>query len=121
MIIADGYELPLAWLLDWDSFSIRVAEDEYERLPQLLDEANWSLMHENLRKVVGFFVYHRTPLFGDAFWTTMLGVWRQIKRGRACGLGPPKGGGRRASPGSRTPCAARGGGRCLGWAYRTYT
>ena len=92
VIIADGYELPLAWLLDWDSFSIRVAEDEYERLPQLLDEANWSLMHENLRKVVGFFVYHRTPLFGDAFWTTMLGVWRQIKRGRACGLGPPKGG-----------------------------
>jgi len=92
VIIADGYELPLAWLLDWDSFSIRVAEDEYERLPQLLDEANWSLMHENLRKVVGFFVYHRTPLFGDAFWTTMLGVWRQIKRGRACGIGPPKGG-----------------------------
>ena len=92
VIIADGYELPLAWLLDWDSFSIRVAEDEYDRVPKLLDDANWAEMHDNLRRVVGFFVYHRTPLFGDAFWTTMLGVWRQIKRGRACGLGPPKGG-----------------------------
>ena len=92
VIIADGYELPLAWLLDWSKFSIRVAEDEYDRVPKLLDDANWAEMHDNLRRVVGFFVYHRTPLFGDAFWTTMLGVWRQIKRGRACGLGPPKGG-----------------------------
>ena len=90
VIIADGYELPLAWLLDWSKFSIRVAEDEYERLPELLDDANWAEMHDNLRRVVGFFVYHRTPLFGDAFWTTMLGVWQQISRGRACGLGPPK-------------------------------
>ena len=92
VIIADGYELPLAWLLDWSKFSIRVAEDEYDRVPKLLDDANWAEMHDNLRRVVGFFVYHRTPLFGDAFWTTMLGVWRQIKRGRACGIGPPKGG-----------------------------
>lgn len=92
VIIADGYELPLAWLLDWSKFSILVKEDEYERLPELLDEANWLEMHDNLRRVVGFFVYHRVPVFGDAFYTTMLGVWRQIKRGRACGLGPPKGG-----------------------------
>jgi hypothetical protein len=92
VIIADGYELPLAWLLDWSKFSIRVPEDEYRALPELLEKADWAEMHENLRRAVGFFVYHRTPLVGDAFWTTMLGAWRQMKRGRACGKAPRRGG-----------------------------
>jgi hypothetical protein len=84
VIIADGYELPLGWLLDWTKFSIRLPEAEYERLPEVLDAADWGSLHDNLRRVVGFFVYHRAPVFGDAFWATMLGTQRQMARGAAC-------------------------------------
>ena len=51
-------------------------------------------MHDNLRRVLGFFVYHKKPILGDAFWATMLGVERQIKRGRQCG-GPQPGAGKK--------------------------
>ena len=54
-------------------------------------QADWSALHDNLRKVLPFFVYHEAPIPGDAFWTTMLQTQRQITRGRACvrGVGAP--------------------------------
>ena len=84
VILADGYAPPLSWLLDWSKFSVRLPEIEYERLPEVLEAANWAELHENLRRVVPFFVYHRTPIPGDALWTTALGTQRQIERGEAC-------------------------------------
>ena len=84
VIMADGYDLPLSWLLDWSKFSIVLPESEYERLPEVLDAADWATMHDNLRRVISFFVYHRTPILGDAFWATMLGTQRQMARSRAC-------------------------------------
>ena len=50
----------------------------------MLAAADWTALHDNLRRVISFFLYHRTPVFGDAFWATMLGTQRQIGRGRAC-------------------------------------
>ncbi len=94
VIIADGYDLPLSWLLDWDKFSIRLPEAEYARLPEVIANTDWRAMHDNLRRVLGFFVYHKKPILGDAFWATMLGVERQIKRGRQCG-GPQPGAGKK--------------------------
>ena len=84
VILADGYAPPLSWLLDWSKFSVRLPEIEYERLPEVLQAANWAELHENLRRVAPFFVYHRTPIAGDALWTTALGTQRQIERGEAC-------------------------------------
>ena len=92
VIVADGYELPLSWLLDWSKFSIRVKETEYDKIPELIAAADWVSMHDTLRRVIGFFVYHKEPLFGDAFWTTMLATERQIRRSRECG-GPRAGAG----------------------------
>jgi len=68
VIIADGYDLPLAWLFDWNKFSIRLPEADYEKLPEVLAAADWGALHANLRRVIGFFVYHRTPIMGDALW-----------------------------------------------------
>mmetsp|Transcript_3561 Transcript_3561/g.8447 ORF Transcript_3561/g.8447 Transcript_3561/m.8447 type:complete len:162 (+) Transcript_3561:475-960(+) len=108
VIIADGYELPLGWLLDWSKFSIRIAEADYKRLPEVLEAADWRSLHDNLRRVLSFFMYHRTPLFGDAFWATMLGVQRQIARSKACkGLGAP---GSAEAPGRSGTEAASGAG-----------
>jgi len=84
VILADGYAPPLSWLLDWSKFSVRLPEIEYERLPEVLKAANWAELHENLRRVVPFFVYHRTPIAGDALWTTALATARQIERGAKC-------------------------------------
>lgn len=84
VILADGYSPPLSWLLDWSKFSVRLPEIEYERLPEVLESADWAELHENLRRVVPFFVYHRTPIAGDALWTTALATARQIERGAKC-------------------------------------
>ena len=84
VIIADGYDLPLAWLLDWSAFAVIVPESQYDRLAEILDAADWTRLHDTLRRVLMFFIYHRTPIVGDAFWATMLGVQRQIERGKAC-------------------------------------
>ena len=54
VIVADGYELPLSWLLDWSKFSIRVKETEYDKIPELIAAADWVSMHDTLRRVIGF-------------------------------------------------------------------
>ena len=40
VILADGYELPMSWLLDWSKFSIRLPEIEYRRLPDVLAQVS---------------------------------------------------------------------------------
>ena len=87
VIIADGYDLPLSWFLDWDAFSVRMTEREgvnATRAAEIVDAADWREKHEALRRVVGFFMYHDPPVFGDALWATAAGIERQISRGRAC-------------------------------------
>jgi len=85
VILADDYELPLSWLVDWSAFSVRIPESDFQTIPDALERANsdWDAMHRRLRMVLPLFVYHRRPLFGDAFWATALGVERQLRRRRA--------------------------------------
>lgn len=84
VIVADGYVPPLSWLFDWSKFSVRLPEVEHERLPEVLQGVDWATLQANLRRVAPFFVYHRTPIPGDALWTTALAAQRQIERGDAC-------------------------------------
>lgn len=85
VILADDYELPLNWLIDWSAFSVRIPESDFRTVPDALERANsdWDAMHRRLRMVLPLFLYHRRPLFGDAFWATALGVERQLRRRRA--------------------------------------
>ena len=78
VILADGYAPPLSWLFDWSKFSVRLPEVEHERLPEVLQAANWATLHENLRRVAPFFVYHRTPIPA-----TRCGRRRWGRRGRS--------------------------------------
>jgi hypothetical protein len=87
VIVADGYDLPLSWFLDWDAFSVRMSEREGVNatyVAEMVDAADWRRKHDALRRVIGFFLYHDSPVFGDALWATAAGIERQISRGRAC-------------------------------------
>lgn len=80
-IIADGYELPFEEVLDWSRFSVRVPESQIDRLNDHLREAElrYQELYEGVCAARRFFVYHRQPQPGDAFWMTMLGVGDRIR------------------------------------------
>jgi len=82
VILADNYELPLGWLIDWSAFAVLIPESDFETIPEVLERANseWDTMHRRLQRVLPLFIYHRRPVFGDAFWMTALGIERQMRR-----------------------------------------
>jgi len=84
-ILADDYELPLSWLVDWSAFSVMIPERDFQTIPDALERANsdWDAMHMRLQMVLPLFLYHRRPLVGDAFWATARGVERQLRRRRS--------------------------------------
>jgi len=80
VIVADAYELPLAWFLDWTKFSIRVPESDYKNIHAYIEQANWRELHANLGRVISFFVYHKSePVVGDAFYATSLGLLNKLE------------------------------------------
>jgi len=80
VIVADAYELPLAWFLDWEKFSIRVPESDYKNIHAYIEQANWRELHANLGRVISFFVYHKSePVVGDAFYATSLGLLNKLE------------------------------------------
>ena len=80
VIVADAYELPLAWFLDWSKFSIRVPESDYKNIHAYIEQANWRELHANLGRVISFFVYHKSePVVGDAFYATSLGLLNKLE------------------------------------------
>jgi len=80
VVVADNYELPFSWLLDWSKFSISVKERDVDRMGEILSAADHASLQRELFKVHSFLQYHESPIFGDAFWITMLGVRRQLDR-----------------------------------------
>ena len=81
VIIADNYDLPFSWLLDWSKFSVRVLEKDVKDLPSILKNANYDSLRRELKKVSPFFQYHQSgAVAGDAFYLTMLGVKRQLDK-----------------------------------------
>jgi hypothetical protein len=85
VILADNYDLPLSHILDWSKFAIIIPEADAAQLFTRLRAANWPELYANLRKVAPMFLYHRRPIFGDAFYGTALAVRDQIAiRSRDC-------------------------------------
>ena len=81
VIIADQYDLPFSWLLDWSKFSVRVRESDVKSLPRILESADYDSLRRELKKVSPFFQYHQSgAVFGDAFYLTMLGVKRHLDK-----------------------------------------
>ena len=90
VIVADAYELPLAWFLDWTKFSIRVPESEYENIHAYVEKANWRELHSNLGRVISFFVYHKDkPIIGDAFYATSLALLNKLEQRASTPTTPP--------------------------------
>ena len=90
VIVADAYELPLAWFLDWTKFSIRVPESEYENIHAYVEKANWRELHSNLGRVISFFVYHKDkPIIGDAFYATSLALLNKLEQRASTTTTPP--------------------------------
>jgi len=90
VIVADAYELPLAWFLDWTKFSIRVPESEYENIHSYVEKANWRELHSNLGRVISFFVYHKDkPIIGDAFYATSLALLNKLEQRASTPTTPP--------------------------------
>jgi len=85
VILADNYDLPLSHILDWSKFAVIIPEADAAQLFTRLRAANWPELYANLRKVAPMFLYHRRPIFGDAFYGTALAVRDQIAiRSRDC-------------------------------------
>lgn len=81
VIIADQYDLPFSWLLEWSKFSVRVRESDVKSLPRILESADYDSLRRELKKVSPFFQYHQSgAVFGDAFYLTMLGVKRHLDK-----------------------------------------
>lgn len=81
VIVADNYDLPFSWLLDWSKFSVRVLERDIQNLPRILENADYDSLRRELKKVSPFFQYHQSgAVAGDAFYLTMLGVKRQLDK-----------------------------------------
>ena len=79
VILANAYELPLSWFLDWSKFSLIVREEDYRDVYAVVDKANWTALHSNLAKVAPFFTYHKKPILGDAFYATALGLRERLR------------------------------------------
>lgn len=85
VILADHYDLPLSHLVDWNTFAVIIPEADADELFSRIRTANWRALRENLQRVAPMFLYHRRPIFGDAFYSTALAVRDRIaERSQDC-------------------------------------
>ncbi len=81
VILYDNYSLPFSDFIDWDKFSIRIhmdqMDDTYEILKGVTEE-KWNEKRRHLRAVLKHFCYHKTPIFGDAFYMTIYSIYRRL-------------------------------------------
>jgi hypothetical protein len=79
VIIADGFVLPFGDVLDWDAFSLRVAERDIPRLRQILEAvplAQCEQMQRRLRDVRRHFLFrHAAPRRYDLFHMVLHSIW----------------------------------------------
>lgn len=78
VVMADSYDLPLATLLHWPAFSVRVPQDRPDLLPAALAAANYTALAAAACAVAPFFTYHAAPQPGDAFHMTMLQLAQRL-------------------------------------------
>jgi hypothetical protein len=84
VVLADNYHLPHADVLDWSQFSVQIEEGDigqlHSRLLAEVDNGSWARKQAMLQRVLPFFTYNKEPVFGDAFWMTMLVLRRNMKK-----------------------------------------
>jgi hypothetical protein len=89
VIVADNFVLPFSDVLNWDAFSVTVAESEIPDLKNVLrgiSDGHYMSMQARLRKVRQHFVWHEAPEKYDVFnmilhsvWTSRLNRLEQIR------------------------------------------
>lgn len=78
VIVADGFILPFAHVLNWSAFSVRIAEADIPALKDILEaipEKRYRSMQRRLRHVRGHFLWHRPPRRFDTFHMILHSVW----------------------------------------------
>ena len=80
VIIADHYHPPLQGLLDWDTFSIRVREEDVDHLKDILlgiSAADYMLLTRRLARARDHLIWNNPPIPFDAFYSLLLLLWRR--------------------------------------------
>lgn len=85
VIISDGYLPPFSNVFDWTSFSLRIAESDISKLPQILEnvsEKKWYKMQSQMDIVKHHFLYNDPPKIGDAFYIALYEIWLKVRKFR---------------------------------------
>ncbi|KAJ6377889.1 hypothetical protein OIU78_028169 [Salix suchowensis] len=89
-ILSDYYDLPFSDVLDWNTFSVIVKEDDVSHLKRILKgipETKFEKMRENVLKVQKHFQWNSVQVKYDAFHMVMYELWMRrhtIRRGLTC-------------------------------------
>lgn len=78
VIIADNFVHPLNEVLNWNAFSITVAEKDIPKLKDILlniPEKKYFSMQLRVKKVQRHFIWHRNPLRYDIFHMILHSIW----------------------------------------------
>lgn len=78
VIIADNFVHPLNEVLNWNAFSITVAEKDIPKLKDILlniSERRYRSMQLRVKKVQKHFIWHRNPLRYDIFHMILHSIW----------------------------------------------
>lgn len=78
VIIADNFVHPLNEVLNWNAFSITVAEKDIPKLKDILlniPEKKYFSMQLRVKKVQKHFIWHRNPLRYDIFHMILHSIW----------------------------------------------
>ncbi|XP_047321287.1 probable glycosyltransferase At3g07620 [Impatiens glandulifera] len=78
VIISDNFVPPFFEVLDWNAFSVIVAEKDIEKLKEILvsiPEKRYLELQLGVRKVQQHFLWHPKPLKYDLFHMTLHSIW----------------------------------------------
>ena len=85
VIVSDGYLPPFSNVFDWTSFSLRIAESDIFKLPQILENVSekiWYKMQSQMDIVKHHFLYNDPPKIGDAFYIALYEIWLKVRKFR---------------------------------------
>ncbi|KAI3868859.1 hypothetical protein MKX03_036388 [Papaver bracteatum] len=78
VIISDNFVPPFFEVLNWDAFSVIVAEKDIPKLKDILEsipEERYLELQLGVRKVQQHFLWHRNPVKYDLFHMTLHSIW----------------------------------------------
>ncbi|OVA20266.1 Exostosin-like [Macleaya cordata] len=78
VIISDNFVPPFFEVLNWEAFSVIVAEKDIPKLKDILlsiPEEKYRAMQLGVKKVQRHFLWHRNPVKYDLFYMTLHSIW----------------------------------------------